>query len=410
MPTLYKKTDRKSVHAGAKTLIRKSRRMARWTDTRGRIHTEPLSEDGSHVLIERANWYFDYPGPRGWVKGVKGYTDKEATLVLAERMERDAARAKQGLAPSVDPAMAQTHYREVLARWLADLERQGCDDVYVANMRRLLTKVAEGAGWTMLASIRGDRVRDWLADIKVKGVPDLEGKRKVKLPSDRTIDQYLEVAKRFLNWCCSQDPPYLESNPLLGVKKIPKPRKVRRRRALLEPELVRLLSVAGSRAAIYKTAALTGLRKDELRQLQWRDVRLEVTKPEIQLRSEANKSRRVDRVPLLPALVSLLGSIRPAQYHPLDPVFPEIPTLETFQRDLRRGSIPYRDAEGRQADFHSLRYSFCTMLARANVPIRTAMELMRHRDPKLTLQIYCDAGQLDTDEAVSRLPSLSTTS
>jgi hypothetical protein len=41
------------------------------------------------------------------------------------------------------------------------------------------------------------------------------------------------------------------------------------------------------------------------------------------------------------------------------------------------------------------------------VPIRTAMELMRHKDPRLTLQIYTDAGQLDLDEAVSRLPDLS---
>jgi hypothetical protein len=46
------------------------------------------------------------------------------------------------------------------------------------------------------------------------------------------------------------------------------------------------------------------------------------------------------------------------------------------------------------------------MLAKANVPIRTAIELMRHKDPRLTLQIYTDAGQLETDEAVGRLPLL----
>jgi integrase len=88
-------------------------------------------------------------------------------------------------------------------------------------------------------------------------------------------------------------------------------------------------------------------------------------------------------------------------------VFPSVPTLETLQRDLTRAGISYRDAEGRQADFHSLRYTFCTFLALANVPIRTAMELMRHKDPRLTLQIYTDAGQLDLDEAVSRLPGVS---
>jgi hypothetical protein len=34
------------------------------------------------------------------------------------------------------------------------------------------------------------------------------------------------------------------------------------------------------------------------------------------------------------------------------------------------------------------------------------MELMRHREPKLTHQLYCDAGNLETDEAVGRLPPL----
>jgi hypothetical protein len=72
-------------------------------------------------------------------------------------------------------------------------------------MRRLLTKVADrttGCGWTTLASVRAERVKEWLQDIKRHGVPyvDKEGtlRRKETLPSDRTVDQYLEVAKRFL--------------------------------------------------------------------------------------------------------------------------------------------------------------------------------------------------------------------
>jgi integrase len=112
-------------------------------------------------------------------------------------------------------------------------------------------------------------------------------------------------------------------------------------------------------------------------------------------------------VPLNAGAAAELTALRPLDFDPLAPVFPSVPTLGTLQWDLRKAGIPYRDAEGRQADFHSLRYTFCTLLALANVPIRTAMELMRHKDPRLTLQIYTDAGQLDLDEAVSRLPDLS---
>jgi integrase len=406
MPTLYRKHDKKPSPPSAEIFVRQGKRIARWKDSHNRTKSAPLSEDGSYIVLERPNWYFDYDGPEGRKTGVKGYRDKEATEALAQRLERDAVRIKQGLAPSVDPVRSRTAWGEALGKWLGDLQRQGCDEVYVANMRRLVSKVADGCNWTTLAGIRGDRVRDWLADIKLNGVPDRNGQRKSTPPSDRTVDQYLECSKRFLSWCCDQQPPYLDENPLEGIKKIPKPKKVRRRRALSEAELLRLLRVAGKREPVYKVAALTGLRKDELRQLQWRDVRLDQARPAIHLRPEANKSRRDDRIPLNPAVIDVLTKIRPVSPQPLDPVFPEIPTLDTLKRDLQRASIPYRDAEGRQADFHSLRYSFCTMLARAGVPIRTAMELMRHKDPKLTLQIYCDAGHLETDEAVGRLPAL----
>src|SRR5262249_25504981 len=159
------------------------------TDKRGRTRTEPLADDGTAVLVERGYWVFDYQGPDGWVKGNKGYSDKEATLTLAQRLERDAARKKQGLAPTVDPARSQTPYVEALESWLARLRHDNLDDTYVKNMRRLVTKMGEGCGWTTLASVRADRAAVWLLDIKRNGVPDRDGRRKLTPPSDRTVDQ-----------------------------------------------------------------------------------------------------------------------------------------------------------------------------------------------------------------------------
>jgi integrase len=406
MATIFKKTSGKPTPEGAEFLTRKGTRIARWRDRQGLVRTAPLSPDGTRVLIDRPAWYIVYADAAGRRVTKRGYRDREATEALAQKLERDVARARQGLAPATDPALAQTPWPRALDLWLAGLRHDNSDDVYVANMRRLVTKVAEGCGWITLASVRPDRVRDWLLDIKANGVPAKDGRRKNKHPSDRTVDQYLEVAKRFLSWCCAQNPPYLEANPLESLKKIQKPKRVRRRRAISDESLKRLLSVSGPRSPVYRIAALTGLRKDELRQLQWRDIRLDHAKPSVHLRPEANKSRRDDRVPLNHEAVEVLTSLRPEDAGPLDPVFPSLPTLDTLKRDLEKAGIPYRDAEGRQFDFHSFRYCFCTMLARADVPIRTAIELMRHKDPKLTLQIYTDAGQLDTEAAVGRLPRL----
>jgi integrase len=382
-------------------------RHARWLDSRGRTRTAPLSDNGAKILIERPGWYIVYFDASGKRVTVKGSRDKEATEALARKLEREVERAKAGL-PVVEAGLSLTPYPRVVDEWIAHLEHNGSDDEYVKNMRRLVAKVAAGCRWTTMASIRADSIQAWLMDIKKHGVPykDKENqiRRKARPPSDRTVDQYLVVTKQFINFAI---PKYLPESPLSGLEKIKHPTKVLKRRAVSEAEMVKLLRIAGPRRSLYKVAALTGLRKDEIRQLEWRDVRLDCDKPFLQLRPEANKARREDRIPLSREAAKELMVNHRKELAPTDRVFPGVPRIATWKRDLKKAGITFKDGEGRQFDFHSLRYVFCTFLARANVPLRTAVELMRHRDIRLTVQVYIDAGQLDLDEAISRLPSLS---
>jgi integrase len=55
------------------------------------------------------------------------------------------------------------------------------------------------------------------------------------------------------------------------------------------------------------------------------------------------------------------------------------------------------------ADFHSLRITFVTTLARANVPLALAQRLARHSTPVLTSNVYSRLELHDAAEAVSRL-------
>jgi integrase len=73
---------------------------------------------------------------------------------------------------------------------------------------------------------------------------------------------------------------------------------------------------------------------------------------------------------------------------------------------VERAGVPWRDERGRLASFHALRKTFCTYLALADVPIRTAMELMRVTDVKLITGTYLDAKLLNTSAAAARLPRL----
>ena len=56
--------------------------------------------------------------------------------------------------------------------------------------------------------------------------------------------------------------------------------------------------------------------------------------------------------------------------------------------------------------FHSLRKTLATQLAKSNVAPRVAMEVMRHSDLRLTMNVYTDSGQLPTSDVVDVLPVL----
>ena len=58
-------------------------------------------------------------------------------------------------------------------------------------------------------------------------------------------------------------------------------------------------------------------------------------------------------------------------------------------------------------DLHALRKTFGTLLAASGVAPRVAMELMRHSDMKLTINVYTDVTQLPIAQETALLPALS---
>jgi hypothetical protein len=75
-----------------------------------------------------------------------------------------------------------------------------------------------------------------------------------------------------------------------------------------------------------------------------------------------------------------------------------------FQGLLKKASIEYKDAQGRQADFHALRRSLNTHLAQNSVDPHIRKEIMRHSELRLTLDVYTDKGMLLVAAAIEKLP------
>jgi integrase len=406
MASVFRQTYKRPIPPGAERVTRRGQRVARWKDKRGRTQTAPLSEDGTQIVLEYSCWYIAYVDGTGQRVIAKGFTDREATEQKARDVEKQAARSASGIVV-VDPDKTRALVSEALGAYLQDLERLGRDDVYRYNIRKMMEKLAKECSWPTLASIRPDAMRRWLAEMAKDSKETKDGKPVRQARAPRTLNEYLSTAQTFLEWCIGQN--YLEGNPLSRIERADESDKRRMRRALHPEEMQRFLHEAGVRRDIYLTAALSGLRRKELRLLQWGDVILDGDFPHIQLRAKATKARRADVLPLNPELRELLTSIRPADATASTPVFATIPTRRTYKRDLKRAGIPYKDEQGRQADFHALRMAFGTYLQRAGVPIRTAMQLMRHSDIRLTANIYTDATLLDTAGAVGKLPRLGKT-
>lgn len=76
---------------------------------------------------------------------------------------------------------------------------------------------------------------------------------------------------------------------------------------------------------------------------------------------------------------------------------------------MEKAGIAFEDEQGRRADFHALRHTYGSQLAKAGVAPRVAMSLMRHTDMRLTMNVYTDPRIFDMAGAVAMLPTFDRT-
>ena len=91
-------------------------------------------------------------------------------------------------------------------------------------------------------------------------------------------------------------------------------------------------------------------------------------------------------------------------------LFPNMPSItnlaKMLRKDLAAAKIPYKDSEDHVVDFHALRHTYATNLARSGVHPKIAMDLLGHSDINLTLKIYSHTDVKERAAALVQLPSL----
>jgi integrase len=249
--------------------------------------------------------------------------------------------------------------------------------------------------------LTADRIVRSLGDVPIEDVtPEMLERWKATLTvSNRTVAKYLVILhgifKRAMKvWA-------LPRNPIVDVER-PRYRVSDDLDAYSPEEVWALVRAAGSEqdAALFLTAAFTGLRMGELLALQWRDV--DFAGEAIRVRHSYNihgglgtpKSGKVRSVPLVPDVAQALAGLGQRADFAADDelVFPN--ELGRFM-DASALRDRYKAARARAGlrplRFHDLRHTFGTLAVRkAEVPavqawmghadIQTTMRYVHHRD------------------------------
>jgi integrase len=311
----------------------------------------------------------------------------EKALKLVREKEMEMAGL---LLPKMLVEVAQTPLLDLLDEWVRiglppDVTRK-----HRAYSRNRPARVFEACGWRFIRDVTPESFETWRVSQRKAGV------------QPKTLNEYLAHIRTFLKWMEGRNKIGL--NPLQVVK----PLKVVRdesQRAFTLDELERLLAVVPEyRACLYIIAAFTGLRRRELKALEWKSVILSPEGSALRLEAAKTKNRNGGLLPLHPDAEQSLACLRAAAPKEARRVFFNgVTQMKRFKKDLELAGIAEKDAYGRTLNLHSFRRSLATFLNRTGVPIRVAMAILRHSDMKLTMNVYTDEAQLPMREELNKL-------
>jgi integrase len=348
-------------------------------------------KNGKSVASRLYSGRYRLPGQNKTITVALRVSDQQAAKAKLREIIRDREREAAGIiAPKRIRDAANKSFGAHLLDYIADLRARKKASGYVANIEMRLKKLAMECKWGQLIEATAESFRTWRAKQTLAA---------------KTLNDYLAAASAFFSWL--EKAEQVERNPLKNVGRVETRGNERRtRRAFTLGELARVVAESGIYRLAILTAYYTGLRRNELKQVEWGDVQQAAEGIFIVVRACTTKNHKSQRQYMPGWFFAELMKSKPQHAPGNMRVFGPgtIPSMWKFKQILKRAGVPYKDDQGRQADFHALRRSFNTHLAQAAVDPQTRKEMMRHSDLRLTIDVYTDKGMLPMAAAVEKLP------
>jgi integrase len=342
-----------------------------------------------------AGWYFvRYVGPDGRERKCRVGSPATMDLDAARKAARAALRrADEGGDPAADKAAARAAWtvREAVEAYLAspDYQRKS-DKTRLCDAGTLTNHVVYRLGAEKLSTVDVPAVRRLIRAIEQD---TRRNSRKRRLGGTGAARKATRVLSAVLTWAVGEG--RLARNPIVGNLRLGGDgvREV----VLTEPaqygallramdELVAHGKLRPQSRAFLITAAFTGMRRSELRQLCWGQVDLSGRRITLVGTKGARLTRRgpkTETVSLPPIAAATLAGIRPEDAAPDERVFiPQRGDVIEINRDWLR----VRAAAGLPADLtlHGLRHSIGTVAIMAGLSLAEVQKLLRHRTLAMT--------------------------
>ena len=440
MASLFKKKLNKPLPAGAEIVPTKDGPKAKWTDTRGRKHTAPLTKDQANIVVESSVWYVRYRDASGLTKRQStGCKDERNALRVVDRILDEVEQVGAGIKTAEQIGVKQHARRPLQAHvddYLQDLSHKTkrgkrTSPEHVGNVRRQLKILSD--------ECRLDRIHDVTKAVITRWMERQEESEDGM--SGRTVNTYRSAIVAFCGWAVREG--RFSSNPLDGLYTADETEKSRRRRPLEPAEIGKLLEVARARplndammirigprkgqlaakvkpedrerlvrlgwerVLMYEVMIYTGLRRGELASLAVGDLHLDGDRPYIELHAKGSKNARGDQSPLRKALADELAQWVSKKVPAAALFTVPVELVKILNRDLAAAGIPKADDLGRTIDVHAFRHTTGTELARAGVLPQVAMTVMRHASFETTMKHYTHLVLNDTGAAVEKMPDFS---
>jgi integrase len=349
-------------------------------------------------------------GPDVWVfrwydetDGTRTYRKRTIGSVIRFPHQQDAEKAVEALRNNINSEFRVPETVSELVTHYREHELTGEKKAYAtieANSLYLANHILPKWGTVCLQDVRTVDVELWLNSLRF---------------APGTRSKIRNIMSAVFNHAIRQE--WMDRNPITKVRTSAK--RLREPDVLSPVELASLLAQLDLRErAMVILAGSTGLRRSELVALTWCDIDLELMQVNVRrscvrnhfgdTKTEASRKP----VPLHPSVIECLEVWRKeSQYNSDDDfLFPSIRlggkqplSPDTLLKKVIRPALLRAGIKDKTIGWHSFRHSLATNLRAAGVDLKTAQELLRHANSRITLDIYTRAISATKREANNRV-------